>query len=514
MIVHNTTQHAGLAENVLDYRLNCRTVYMNPISRFIYWNMNYHLEHHMYPLVPYHALPKLHAAVKSDCPRAYPSIAAAWRELIPTLLRQRKDPNYYVKRELPTPTPDPNVQPATHIFKAKGRPVDGWVEICDSRFLRNEDVLRFDHDGKTYAVYRTADGRLYATDGICTHGNAHLAEGFVAGKLIECAKHNGRFDVTDGSPQRLPVCIGLKTYQASEHEGNIFLNIASAGGSGLAQLANSYQFRVISNDNVATFIKELVLEIEPGSPPLDYRPGEYLQFNIPAYDEIGFDEIAVTAPFDQLWRTQNVFGFRAENPLPIRRNFSFATAPQVDKQLRFNVRISTPPPGRNCSAGAGSTYLHRLRPGETVTAIGPFGDFHIRSTGREMVYVGGGAGMAPLRSHLVHLLEIEKTTRRVSFWYGARSLQESFYRDYFERLAGERPNFSFHLALSEPRPEDNWQSHVGYIHEVLQRQYLAEHPDPTSIEYYLCGPPAMIRSALTMLSEMKVDRDQIAFDEF
>ena len=219
---------------------------------------------------------------------------------------------------------------------------------------------------------------------------------------------------------------------------------------------------MVSNENVATFIKELVLEPEPGSPLPDYQPGDYLQFDIPAYDEISFSEIAVTAPFAEIWRAQGVFDFRAENALPIRRNFSMATDPSVDKQLRFNVRISTPPPGLDCSAGAGSTYLHRLKPGDKVTAIGPFGTFHIKPTGKEMVYLGGGAGMAPLRSHLAHLFETEKTGRRVSFWYGARSLRESFYQEYFASLARRFPNFSFHLALSEPKPEDNWQSYTGF----------------------------------------------------
>jgi Na(+)-translocating NADH:ubiquinone oxidoreductase F subunit len=332
--------------------------------------------------------------------------------------------------------------------------------------------------------------------------------------LIECAKHNGRFDITDGSPRRLPVCVALKTYKVREHDGNIFLDLNSVGGSGLVRPTTTHAFRVVSNDNVATFIKELVLEPEPGSPLLDYQPGDYLQVDIPAYDEISFDEIAVNVPFAEIWKAQGVFDFHATNALPIRRNFSMATDPSVDKQLRFNVRVSTPPRGHDCSAGAGSTYLHRLKPGDKVTAIGPFGAFHIRPTEREMVYVGGGSGMAPLRSHLAHLLETEKTGRRISFWYGARSLRDSFYRDYFESLAGQFPNFSFHLALSEPQPEDNWQSYTGFIHEVLLENYLAEHPDPTLVEYYLCGPPVMIQAALKMLADLKVDENQIAFDEF
>jgi Na(+)-translocating NADH:ubiquinone oxidoreductase F subunit len=186
----------------------------------------------------------------------------------------------------------------------------------------------------------------------------------------------------------------------------------------------------------------------------------------------------------------------------------------VDRQLRFNVRLSTPPRGLDCSAGAGSTYLHRLKPGETIAAVGPFGSFHIKPTEKEMVYLGGGAGMAPLRAHLAQLLEGQKTGRRVSFWYGARSLRESFYQDYFQDLARQFPNFSFHLALSEPQPEDQWQSYTGFIHQVLLENHLGGHPDPTGIEYYLCGPPALIQAALGMLADLHVDRGQIAFDEF
>ncbi|HBO45308.1 MAG TPA: NADH:ubiquinone reductase (Na(+)-transporting) subunit F, partial [Planctomycetaceae bacterium] len=208
------------------------------------------------------------------------------------------------------------------------------------------------------------------------------------------------------------------------------------------------------------------------------------------------------------------FDFRAENALPVRRNYSLATARGVDRQLRFNVRLSTPPRGRDCSAGVGSTFLHHLTPGDPITAVGPFGDFHIKPTDREMVYLGGGAGMAPLRSHLAHLFENEKTTRRISFWYGARSLRESFYQDYFETMARRFPNFRFHLALSDPQPRDNWKSYTGLIHEILLENYLARHPDPTSIEYYVCGPPAMIRASLTMLTGLNVDGSQVAFDEF
>ena len=514
MPIYGYTQHAGLAENVLDHRLNCRTVYMNFIHRYLYWNMNYHVEHHMFPLVPYHNLPKLHAIVKSDMPTPYPSIWNAWREIVPTVLRQIKDPGYCIKRKLPTPTLPADAPATSHIFRAKGQPRNGWIEVCVSTFLKTEDVLRFDHENKTYAIYRTAEGALYATDGICTHGNTHLADGLVKGKLIECPKHNGRFDITDGSPQRLPVCVALKTYIARERDGKIFLDLTSAGGCGAKQPATTYKFRVVSNENVATFIKELVLEPEPGSLLPPYQPGDYLQLDIPAYGEISFQEIAVKTPFDEVWKTQHVFDFRSENNLPLRRNYSLATNPARDKQLRFNVRISTPPRGQDCLAGAGSAYVHRLKPGDKVTAIGPFGNFHIKPGDAEMIYIGGGAGMAPLRSHLSHLFETLKTGRRVSYWYGARSRQEMFYHEYFENLAKQFPNFTFHLALSEPQPNDNWTGPTGFIHEVLLENYLKNHATPTALEYYLCGPPVMVQAATKMLDQLNVPQSQIAFDEF
>jgi MocE subfamily Rieske [2Fe-2S] domain protein len=430
------------------------------------------------------------------------------------VLRQVRDPAYHVKRKLPTPTLRAEAPPTAQIFTAKGKAVNGWVEICVSDFLKKEDVIRFDHQQKSYAIYRTADGVLHATDGTCTHGNTHLADGFVKGRLIECPKHNGRFDITDGSPQRPPACVALKTYRVREHDEKIFLDLTSAGGMGLTLPATTYKFRVVSNENVATFIKELVLEPEPGSPLPPYQPGDYLQLDIPAYGEISFREIAVKRPFAEVWKAQHVFEFRSENTLPIRRNYSPATNPATDRQLRFNVRIATPPRGQDCLAGAGSAYVHRLKPGDRVTAIGLFGSFHIKPGDAEMVYVGGGSGMAPLRSHLSYLFDTLKTIRRVSFWYGARSRQEIFYHDYFEKLAGQFPNFSFHLALSEPQPEDRWTGPTGFIHEILEDQYLRRHADPAGIEYYLCGPPVMVQATVKMLDRLNVPKSQIAFDEF
>ncbi len=511
LATYGYTQHAGLAENVLDHRLNSRTVYMNPIHRYLYWNMNYHVEHHMFPLVPYHALAKLHAVMKDDCPTPYPSLLSAWREVVPAVLRQVKDPAWHIKRRLPEPKA--RLREATFVSVAQPD-TEGWVEACASRDLRAGEVIRFDHGRKTFALYRDAEGQMYATDGVCTHGNTHLSEGLVIGKTIECSKHNGRFHLVDGSPARAPICRGLATYSVAEIGTRIRVNVVRAGGVG-ARSQTAYRFRVVSNRNVATFIKEVVLEPADAGVQVIFTPGDYLQLDIPVYDEIRFGDFAIEEPFATVWRNQHVFDLVARNQEPGRRNnYSLASNQKTENVLRFNVRIATPPPGQDCAPGVGSSYMFSLKPGDIVTGIGPFGDFHVKPTQREMVYIGGGAGMAPLRAHLSHLLETEGTARKISYWYGARSSQEIFYQDYFEALAKAHPNFCFHLALSSPLPEDNWSGLLGFIHEVVLEKYLRDHVSPTSAEYYLCGPPLMIKACNKMLAEVGVPAHQIAYDEF
>ncbi|MDA8736262.1 NADH:ubiquinone reductase (Na(+)-transporting) subunit F [Opitutales bacterium] len=511
MIVHNTTQHAGLAENVLDHRLNCRTVYMNPISRFIYWNMNYHVEHHMFPLVPYHRLPELHKAVKGDCPPPYPSIFSAWKEILPTIVKQVKDPTYHVKRTLPAPS-EPIDEGIT--YSQVNPDSDGWVEVCAAADLGNEDVIRFDHVKKTFALYRDESGKLYATDGICTHGNTHLGEGLVKGKIIECPKHNGRFNLEDGSPARAPICRGLATYPIEDRGGRLWLNVEKAGGVG-ARHEKTYKLRVVSNQNVSTFIKELVLEPIDGNETIKFTPGDYMQLDIPIYDKIEFREFDIPEPYATVWERQHVFDLSVSNSESDRRNnYSLASNSATERQLKFNVRIATPPPGQDCPPGVGSSYVFNLKAGDEVTAIGSFGEFHIKPTQKEMVYIGGGAGMAPLRAHIAHLFETEHTARKVTFWYGARSKQEIFYEDYFNHLADEHHNFDFQLALSDPLDEDNWTGHTGFIHEAVLINYLEDHPNPNGVEFYLCGPPMMIKACTKMLTDLGVSNEQITFDEF
>ena len=511
MVVYGLTQHAGLAENVLDHRLNCRTVYMNPVHRYLYWNMNFHVDHHMFPLVPYHALPRLHREIRSDCPIPYPSLLSAWREIVPSILRQTKDPGYHVKRKLPEPKPRPSEGIRTSPASPDG---DGWIEVCAAADLGLADVIRFDHGKRTFALYRDAEGELYATDGVCTHGNTHLGGGLVIGKTIECPKHNGRFHLRDGSPARPPACRGLATYPIQERNGRLFLNVAKAGGAGARDL-KTYRLRVVGNRSVATFIKELVLEPENPLEAIAYTPGDYLQIDIPPDETIRFREFDIPAPFASVWEAQHVFDLVARNPSAGRRNnYSIASNQRTERRLRFNVRIATPPPGQDCPPGVGSAYVFNLKPGDLITAVGPFGDFHIKPTQKEMVFIGGGAGMAPLRAQISHLLETEHTARRISFWYGARSKQEIFYEDYFQDLARAHPNFEFHVALSSPLAEDCWTGHLGFIHEVVLDHHLSSHPHPGAAEYYLCGPPMMIRACTKMLAGLGVPDDHIAYDEF
>jgi Na+-transporting NADH:ubiquinone oxidoreductase subunit F len=512
MPVYGLTQHAGLQENVLDHRLNCRTVYMNRIHRFLYWNMNYHVEHHMFPLVPYHSLPALHELVKDDCPEPYNGIIEAYKEIIPALIRQAKDVTYYVERKVPERKND-IFEGDRNIYVGETESLmNGRFTVCRTEDLPRGEVLRFDFQHRTYAIYRTVNDEYYATDGFCTHGNAHLADGALIGDIIECHKHNGRFNVRDGSARRMPVTVGIKTYKVEVTSDKVLLN--PEGHIGLQSESDESErtFTVVSNRNLTAFIKEVVVSPSDGN-RFSFLPGQYVQITIPPF-KVGFSEFQIDKPYKKIWEETGLFDCKAENSIYSKRNYSLATNPDVDTYLKFNVRIGLPPAGSPVTAGAGSSYLFNLKPGDEIKIAGPFGDFLMKQSDREMIYLGGGAGMAPLRSHLSYLFETEKTSRKVSFWYGARSAGDLFYREYFEMLQANNPNFSFQVSLSEPKPDDNWSGNVGFIHEYLLDNYLAAHDHPGEIEYYLCGPPAMIEAALKKLRNLGVSDEMIEYDEF
>ncbi|MCX7819134.1 MAG: NADH:ubiquinone reductase (Na(+)-transporting) subunit F [Kiritimatiellae bacterium] len=274
-----------------------------------------------------------------------------------------------------------------------------------------------------------------------------------------------------------------------------------------------FEGTVRSNRNVATFIKELIVDLPPGM-TLNFRAGGYIQIDVPPYREISFRSFDIDERFRDAWDQYNLWELSASNPEPIFRAYSMANHPAEGNIVMLNVRIATPPPGMNVPPGIASTYIFSLKPGDKVVMSGPFGEFFAKDTNREMVYIGGGAGMAPMRSHIFDLFKTRRTTRKVSFWYGARSRREMFYDEEFRAIAAEFPNFRYTVALSEPLPEDHWDGPTGFIHKVVYDLYLKDHPDPTEIEYYLCGPPMMIAAVNRMLDELGVEKEMIAYDEF
>ncbi len=273
-----------------------------------------------------------------------------------------------------------------------------------------------------------------------------------------------------------------------------------------------YQCKVRSNRNVATFIKELVLEMEE---PLEFKPGGYIQIDIPKY-RLSFRDFDIDKKFHPDWEKYKLWDLKVDNDEEVFRAYSMANHPAEKCLVILNVRIATPPPkDMSLPSGLASSYIFNLKPGDPVTISGPYGEFYIKDTKKEMVYIGGGAGMAPLRSHLFHLFHtLKMTDRKVSFWYGARSMREMFYEEDFRKIEEAFPNFTFHLALSEPLPEDNWKGPTGFIHQVLLDQYLKNHPEPEEIEYYMCGPPMMNSAVQNMLDSLGVPQDMIAFDDF
>lgn len=273
-----------------------------------------------------------------------------------------------------------------------------------------------------------------------------------------------------------------------------------------------FEGTVKSNHNVATFIKELTIELPDGM-DLDYRAGGYIQIDIPEY-ELSFSEFDIDDEYRADWEKYNLFDLAVNNDEPCFRAYSMASYPAEKGIVMLNVRIAPPPLGMDVPPGIASSYIFNLKPGDNVVMSGPFGDFFARDTDREMVYVGGGAGMAPMRSHLFDLLKTNKSQRKISFWYGARSKREMFYDEELKALEEEFPNFSYHVALSEPLPEDNWDGPQGFIHTVLFKQYLDTHPDPQECEYYLCGPPPMVAAVNKMLYNIGVEEDMISYDEF
>jgi len=275
---------------------------------------------------------------------------------------------------------------------------------------------------------------------------------------------------------------------------------------------------VVSNSNVATFIKEFVVKLPDGE-SLDFEPGGYIQINVPRY-EARYSDFVIEDEYKRDWDKFNMWDLKIKNTEETFRAYSMANYPAEKNLIKLDIRIASPPWDNarkqfmNVPPGICSSYVFSLKKGDKVVISGPYGEFHIKDTNSEMVYIGGGAGMAPLRSHIFHLFKTLRTKRIVSYWYGARSLREVFYEDEFRAIEKEFPNFKFYLALSEPLPEDNWTGLTGFIHKVLLDNYLSKHEEPEDIEYYFCGPPVMNDAVVKMLDSLGVPQENISFDDF
>ncbi|MEE8437045.1 MAG: NADH:ubiquinone reductase (Na(+)-transporting) subunit F [Candidatus Neomarinimicrobiota bacterium] len=278
---------------------------------------------------------------------------------------------------------------------------------------------------------------------------------------------------------------------------------------------SKWECTVRSNKNMATFIKELVLEL-PAGKTLDFKAGGYIQLDIPVFHGLSFKGMEIEEEYRPDWDKYDVWGLVANNDEENIRGYSMANYPAEGNIIMLNVRIATPPPKlwNEVPPGIGSSYIFNLKPGDKVIVSGPYGEFFVQETEREMVYIGGGAGMAPMRSHILDLLKSKHSLRKISFFYGARSVKEMFYHEEFLALEKEFSNFTYNVALSEPFPEDNWTGPTGFIHQAAYDLYLGDHEDPTEIEYYMCGPPMMIDAVDKMLYDLGVEPEMIDYDKF
>ncbi len=274
-----------------------------------------------------------------------------------------------------------------------------------------------------------------------------------------------------------------------------------------------WECTVRSNDNVATFIKELVLELPEGE-EVDFRAGGYIQIECPPH-VVNYKDFDIQTEYREDWDKYDMWRYVSDVKEDVVRAYSMANYPGEKGIIMLNVRVASPPPRQpDLPPGKMSSYIFNLKPGDKVTISGPYGEFFIKDTDAEMVYIGGGAGMAPLRSHIFELFKRMKTGRKVTYWYGGRSLRELFYIEDFRAIEKDFPNFKFNIALSEPLPEDNWDGYVGFIHQVLYDHYLKDHPAPEDIEYYLCGPPMMNQAVFKLLDDLGVESENISFDDF
>ena len=384
------------------------------------------------------------------------------------------------------------------------------VASGDVRILINGDeskAISVPAGGKLLNVL--ADNKIFVSSacgggGTCAQCKVHVHEG--GGDILPTeTAHINKGEAREG--MRLSCQVNVKQDMKIEVPAEVFS-------------VKKWECEVVSNDNVATFIKEFVVRLPEGE-TLDFESGGFIQIEVPPYECNYSDFEGIEERFHPDWDRFKVWDFKAVNTETVVRAYSMANHPAEGNIIMLNIRVATPPPDRSSPTGwkqvppgIVSSYIFSRKPGDKVTISGPFGEFFIQETEREMVYIGGGAGMAPLRSHIFHLFHTLKTGRKVSFWYGARNPNEVFYEEHFRKIEAEFPNFTFNIAMYDPRPEDNWDGYVGFIHNVVHDNYLKDHAAPEDIEYYMCGPPMMNQAVFKMLDDLGVEDEMIRFDDF
>ncbi|MDD9952063.1 MAG: NADH:ubiquinone reductase (Na(+)-transporting) subunit F [Zetaproteobacteria bacterium] len=377
------------------------------------------------------------------------------------------------------------------------------VASGDITILINEDqdkAVKVPAGGKLLNVL--ADQKIFISSacgggGTCAQCKVKVTEG--GGEILATEKsHINNREAKEG--YRLSCQVSCKQNMKVEVPAEVFD-------------CKKWQCTVKSNNNVATFIKELVLEL-PAGENVDFRAGGYIQIECPPH-QLNYKDFDVEKQYHPDWDQFNLWRYVSKVEEDTVRAYSMANYPEEKGIIMLNVRIATPPPNNpEVKPGIMSSYIFNLKPGDKVTISGPFGEFFARETKNEMVFVGGGAGMAPMRSHIFDQLRRIKTDRKMTFWYGARSKREMFYDDEFDQLQSENANFNWHVALSDPLPEDNWDGYTGFIHQVLLDNYLKDHPNPEDCEYYLCGPPMMNVAVTNMLLDLGVEPENIMLDDF
>ncbi|MAI74387.1 MAG: NADH:ubiquinone reductase (Na(+)-transporting) subunit F [Rhodopirellula sp.] len=333
--------------------------------------------------------------------------------------------------------------------------------------------------------------------GTCAQCKVKISDG--GGEILATEKdHINKKEAAEG--ERLSCQVAVKTDMTVEVPAEAFDT-------------KKWTCKVRSNENVATFIKEFVLELPEGE-DVDFRAGGYIQIECPPH-EVAYKDFDIEEEYREDWDKFDIWRFVSKVDEPVVRAYSMANYPGEKGIIMLNIRVASPPPRLpDVPPGKMSSWIFSLKPGDEAVISGPYGEFFIKDTEAEMVYIGGGAGMAPLRSHIFELFKRGKTSRKVSYWYGGRSLRELFYIDHFREIEKDFPNFKFNIALSEPQPEDNWDGYVGFIHQVLLDNYLSKHPAPEDNEYYICGPPMMNAAVFKMLDDLGVEPENIAYDDF